>query len=437
MITINKQAMSEEDRALIRSGLLSGAGIGTGVGLATVLANYLRSLKKDQELEDEGLMDNNTLYIQTPRSGMKKAGADSMLAPGLALSGGVLSGIGAHLLVRKVYEKIRREQLLKSLDEAQRETVDLVGLEGDLSKQAKDERRVGDMGFWESLQGFGGAAGILALLASGALTYKSLNKAFPVVKPPKATGPKRIRLVPQGEEEDDMEKDAAFLADHRDFEAAGDEFLITMVSHLPGKHNITRGLLNKVASEGLRKCEDILQKEGAAALLASTEKTQDIEVDGPLRAVAAMCISKSARLSPTARMIAASEYYDRHPNHYAIAIAGRDDEALTKLAHIGCIFGLQARFDNLADVVGRGPISKNASEGAILTALQAALAPGEETLSDTRGRQTEEDGSEEEVKPDDPVDAIIAGEEASPVADDERAEQPEEEEEEEYGEAVA
>jgi hypothetical protein len=100
-----------------------------------VLGNYLKSLGEEADLYDESRLNDDTLYIPMPE---KKAGetADGprWTAPGLAVTGGVLSAGGAYALTQAIYNMIQKKRRMRLLDEAQSEA--LTAADEELAKGA-------------------------------------------------------------------------------------------------------------------------------------------------------------------------------------------------------------------------------------------------------------------------------------------------------------
>ncbi len=99
-----EQAQRERGAALIKNLALGGAALGGGVSAAVVLANYLKGLRQEAEMEDESRLNDDTLYVS-------KMASDNLpnrwLAPGLAVTGGVLAAGGTYALVQALYAKMR------------------------------------------------------------------------------------------------------------------------------------------------------------------------------------------------------------------------------------------------------------------------------------------------------------------------------------------
>ena len=423
--------------ALMKNLITGGAALGGGTALGVMLVNYLRSLKKERELADNDRLDDDTLYIPVKHTKSasilndipqedaeqilegiyKEAGVSPYLAPGLAVTGAAVAGGMTYAVVMKAYRDLQRAKLQKQLDEAQAELIDAGNQEAELAKESSAD----SWGLSDTISAIPVAAPLLALLASGGITYAALNKSFPVIKPKRIHKPKRIRVIraddedyDEDEENEDIEKEAAFNRAHDDFCAAGDELLINLVANMDAsEHNITKDILYKAANCGIGEMEDALLNGGYEALIAVTKGAGDHIVTDRAKELAAIGLNKSAALAPVVRGIAAAEFVENVPETYSMLIAGNDGETMTKLAHIGCILGLQARQDSLPEWAE--PLSeeeavnvkleKSASATEILDVIERELEK-EALLSSiaegllTPGHAEVEEGSDDELTSD-------------------------------------
>lgn len=191
---MNKQA--EIDWPTVMKLFAGGALTGAGLGAGTSFMRYLQSLK-DQAAVDTSA-DDDVLYLTLPPKPAKplrgkRASTLTYATGGLA---GVLGTILAYNAVRGAYQKQRKKQLQKELDEAQ--NIYLGGLTGQMNppeafKQASQ--------FGTLTKGVGSLylALFLAALGSGVVTNRMLQKQFPAVKNPNRNRPRKVVVRSQND----------------------------------------------------------------------------------------------------------------------------------------------------------------------------------------------------------------------------------------------
>ena len=323
---------------LIRQMAVGGLALGGGASAAVALVNYLKSMREENEVEDESRLNDDTLYIPAPRT--KEASdvnVNRWVAPGLAVTGGILSAGGAYAITQAIYSALQRKHRQKMLDEAQNETLAAADLE--VQKSASS------MTFSDLVTAFPVAVPLLAALASGGIAYTALNKTFPTVKNPKSKFPKRIRQVAADGEMTELpgpQTKAASLASlwaERDCEDAGLEYLALLTDRVAmekGAMCITSDILNRVAREGTAELSGVVRDHGLATLCEITKGASARPVTDGEKAMAAAAIFKSARLSSVVGTIAAAEFADMLP-HISAACSGMEPEHLEKLAGLGAL----------------------------------------------------------------------------------------------------
>lgn len=326
---------------LIKQLAIGGLALGGGTSAAVALANYLRSMRQENEVEDESRLNDDTLYIP---AGREKSAADGgvnrWLAPGLAITGGILSAGGAYALTQSVYNALQRRRRQKMLDEAQNETL--------LAADLETEKAASSMTFSDLVTAFPVAVPLLAALASGGLAYTALNKTFPTVKSPKSKFPKRIRQVAADGEITEVEAPqtksaaAADLWAERDCRDAGMEYLALFTDRVAmekGAMCITSDILNRVARDGTIALARATRDHGLPALCEITKGASDNPASEGEKAMAAAAIFKSARLSSVVGAIAAAEFADMLPHIDGIC-SGMEPEQLDKMAGLGALMHL-------------------------------------------------------------------------------------------------
>lgn len=306
----------------------------------------------------------------------------SLLAPGLAVTGGILAAGGGYAMVQSIWnaaEKRRRQALV---DEAQQETIAAADLEASKSAAAAPPAQDPKLNLSDMLTAAPVALPLLTALATGGLTYAALNKSFPVVTKKKHVGPKRIRVVgedtttpydlPAGEEEETEKVASAFQV--QDLQDAGDEFLASFVdASRPG--TITGDFIRKAASGQLTAMEELYKAAGIDALVASLKGASDLDPGSEAKALGTMALFKSAALSDTVRAIAAAEYIESYGPLYSEIVG--DDTHMRKMASIGCLMGVIARDSALPELAKQAammPPVENPSSHGILARLKELLS---------------------------------------------------------------
>ncbi len=338
VVGVNDASVKGQDQRggeLIKQLATGGLALGSGVGAAVVLVNYLRSMQQEAEVEDESRLNDDTLYL--PAHKKSAAEVNRWLAPGLAVTGGVLAGGASYALTQAVYNYLQKKHRQKLLDEAQNETLAAADLEA--------EKSAANMTFSDLVTAFPVAVPLLAALASGGVTYAALNKTFPVVQPPKSKYPRRIRQVAEGGEveipgEEDGQLKAASARDlwaANDCEAAAMEFLALFTDRVAmekGATCITSDILNRVGSDGPKELTTMLHDNGLSAVCEAVKGAACVSDE--VKAMSAAVIFKSARLSPVVAAIAAAELQDMLPHVTGLCKESSADR-LDELAGLGAL----------------------------------------------------------------------------------------------------
>lgn len=367
---------------LIKQLATGGMALGGGVGAAVVLVNYLKSMQQEAEIEDETRLNDDTLYLPTHKK--SAAEVNRWLAPGLAVTGGVVAGGASYALTQAVYNYLQKKHRQALLDDAQNETLVAADLEA--------EKAAASMTFSDLVTAFPVAVPLLAAMASGGVAYAALDKTFPVVKPPKSKYPRRIRQVAEGGEVEIPEGvDQIKSASARDIwasadcEAAAMEFLALFTDRVAmekGAACITSDILNRVAEEGPRVATATLQQYGLPALCESVKGASCAADD--VKAMSAAVIFKSARLGPAVAAVAAAELLDMLPNVMGICKAAGDGEQMDKLAGLGALMHMswfRPQIEKAASAMG--------AENPLLQALMSMLsgAPEQQPASGLGGSE--------------------------------------------------
>jgi hypothetical protein len=312
--TESSRRLDERGSQLIRNWATGGLALGGGVGAAVALINYLKSLRREAELEDDSRLNDDTLYIPAVKSAASgESSVNRWLAPGLAVTGGILTTGGAYALTQAVYNWLQKKKRQRLLDEAQAEALLTADAEAAQQKSASDGVPA-SMTLSDLLTAFPVAVPLLTALASGGVAYAALNKAFPTIKRPSSKYPKRVRQV--GAEGEVTDVPVTKTAARRDFEDAGYEFLLLNTDALAvaGKSaSLTSDLLHRAAVSGVAQLSKDLQEHGLFALCSMTKGASAVEVSVCSKAAAAAAIVKDPALGPVAGFVAAAEWMDMLP----------------------------------------------------------------------------------------------------------------------------
>jgi hypothetical protein len=356
--TLSDQQQRARGSELIRNMVTGGLALGGGTSLAVALANRIKALREEEELEDESILDDETLYIPAPvtKEASAKEGVSPWLAPGLAATGGLLAAGGSYALVQSLWNKIEKRRRQKLLDEAQREAIAATDIEATKSASAVPPAQ---MNLADILTAGPVAIPLLTALAAGGITYSALDKSFPTVKKTQPTGPKRVRLVaPDGkmtalraeadeeEPEEEAAEKSASLRRARDLEDAGYELMASMTANLGGE--ITRDLIHRAAKGGVPEMEATIKSAGALTLFDMVKGASYDPAPPAAVQLGVMALFKSAALAPTVRVIAAAEFQEHVPAISALA-RGNTPRALEKLASLGQVMGLMSRSASLPE----------------------------------------------------------------------------------------
>jgi hypothetical protein len=317
------RTQTERGHQLIKQLATGGLALGAGTGAAVALVNYLKSLQEEAELLDDSRMNDDTLYVRMPEKSASPS-VNRWLAPGVAVTGGVLSAGAAYALTKAIYNKIQKKRRQSLIDMAQQEALMAADEEvAKLDKKAAEGKT--PVTFSDLVAAFPVAVPLLAALASGGVAYAALNKTFPVVKKPKSKHPKRIRQVasdgaarPVDAEADTLAKRARReLASAHDQDSAAQEWLVLLTDavamHKRADVSLTSDILNRVARDGAAPLLRTYEHAGVAGVVESVKGASITPADHGAKVVAAARLMKSAALRPLVATIAAAEFFDLQP----------------------------------------------------------------------------------------------------------------------------
>lgn len=165
-----------------------GALLGGGAGAVTSYLRHMEALKHDLAKQTDTSEDDDVLYVELPADRMKKKAAqDETSGATFALGslGALLGAMAAYNGVRRFYNGNRKKDLQAQLDAAQHLHVD------------KLQEVAGKQASFPALSVASGTVGLTALLTAlgtAAVANRTLNKQFPVVRPPDRDKPRRVVL---------------------------------------------------------------------------------------------------------------------------------------------------------------------------------------------------------------------------------------------------
>lgn len=367
--------------------MLANVGVGgtmLGGGAAAVVAalGLLHALRREREMENDARLDDDTLYVSDPHKGkdrVKLAGAlnvSPLLAPGLALTSGIVGAGAGYALVQGVWNAIEKRRRQAMLDQAQREAVHVADVEAAKSAAAAPSPKINLADLFTAVPI---ALPLLTMLATGGVTYAALDKSFPTVKRPRRSGPRRIRVGPDNDPyelpDEDAELDAptkeASAFHQNDLGDAGDEFLASFVA-ASRRGTVTGDFIAKAASGELGAMEEMLKSAGIDALLLSLKGASLREIPDDRRMLGTMALFKSAALKDTVRAIAASEYLEIYGDSFA-EFAGCS-RTMRKMASLGCLMGVISRDSALPGMSKEAAATTPPTSSGVLDLLKQLLS---------------------------------------------------------------
>lgn len=376
-------AQRERGNQLIKNIGLGGTMLGGGTAAVVAALSLLNSLSKEKEMEDDARLDDDTLYISDPHEGKKRVkaaaaeGVSPLLAPGLAMTSGIVGAGAGYALVQGIYNALEKRRRRQMLDDAQREALEAADIEAAKSASAQPAPKVN---LADLLTATPVALPLLTMLATGGITYAALDKSFPVIDKPKRRGPRRIRIgqdarpyeVPEEDVAEGEAEKSAFRS--ADLEDAGDEFLASFVS-ASRRGTITGDFISKAASGELEAMEHMLKTAGIDALLVSLKGASDRPIPEDKRMLGTMALFKSAALKDTVRSIAAAEYLEIYGDTFN-EISGCQ-KTMQKMASLGCLMGVISRDSALPEMAKQAAtMDQPATSPGILEMLKQLLSGG-------------------------------------------------------------
>ena len=384
---MKKIALSERNKDIIKNYLVGGAALGGSTALMTSLINYINSLKSQVKKKEDTSADDETLYVNID----KAAGVtEDALAGGAAMTGGALTALGSYALVRKLYQKIKRQQLQEELDKAQQSFLESAKEEAKV-KNAADEGRPLSVG--ETVLSLPVAISLLSALAAGAITNKGLEKTFPAAKKPKSLAPKKVVIRRTPKELENEEEKAAYDKSAATHEDDALEFLmhLCMGSKSAAQSELV-DIVHAVAQGRGEEFKTSMLEYGFDHAMDTIKGASETPITAEQKQFAIGYCVKNAALNPVVSMLAAVEYNDMAPRFTKLASL-QTEEAVETLVKIAGVLGAMNRIDLLSN-----------SKTEIVTTKEA-LDVSLDSILDLMNKNKEENAEEDDIEQNEDLNA--------------------------------
>lgn len=426
MIIKQAELLDERGKRLIGKYLLGGVAAGGSAALATSLINYYNMLREEAARKTDTSQDDDILYLTMRNSNAPKKvdgtqqPKTASIAGGLAITGGALAGMGTYALVRKLYQKYKKQRLQQQLDQAQQGFFDVVSQEASAEKRAAQGKPMGGLEFATSMPV---TLTLLAALASGALTHKALEKTFPRPKKPVTQNPRKIVLRKQEEpsyydtveEEEDNEKAASYdTRNSADTYEDGLELLVHMclghekVASVSDLTNLVGAVLDGRRDEVI---DNTMSIGFDAAMDLCKGAYENVKQASPQQiGLAVSSLVKTPELQPITAVLAAGEYEDLAP-HFCKAAGTQPEEIKEMLCKVAGVLGAFGRSQLFSD-------SQLSIKSAAMLPAQGPPVSLEELLMLLEQAQQEGgvEGTQEDENPEDQQTLLSTDSESSEEA---------------------
>ncbi len=323
MTSKSAETAPDSDIKTLLKYLTGGLAVGAGVGGVTSLVNHYKTMNDKARAAEDTSGDDDVLYVNLKRP-VKTASSE--MAKALGMAGAPVTGLLGYKMVRDLYQKFKREQLQKELDEAQNTYLDT------MAPAEKQATTAGDTN-WDLLLRSPIVVALLTAAGTGVLADRVMDKNFPAPKSPAGMRPKRLVFRDHPETPEEVaEKQASEDLDD------GYEGLLRTVLEFPevAAHSELPDLV-KCAAAGLvgelleASDKGIEHLWGFAKQAAATCQKED-------RNLAIGWLVRDPELSEAVKLAAAIEFANACPTIMALA-RGADvetQEELVKLASEYC-----------------------------------------------------------------------------------------------------
>lgn len=305
------------DWPLVMKMFAGGALTGAGVGAGSSFLRYLQSLR--DRTQTDTAADDDVLYLDIPETPVKPSKPQRKAASTMTYATGGLAGILGTLLaynaVRGAYQKARKKQLQKELDQAQQIYV------GDLGTQRTFAKGASQFGALSKGVGSAYLALFLAALGSGVVANRMLQKQFPPTKSPNRQRPRKIvvrtRKSPEEAEEKTLVSDKAITPDAL-------EGLVRTNLNMPKVANADGSLADLVAAIAAGRGDEILKNAaeyGLDSALDLVKGARHDKVSSLQHNLAITWLCTQPYLSEAIQPLAAAEFQDAGGEWYVKAAA--------------------------------------------------------------------------------------------------------------------
>lgn len=342
--------MNPRTKHLVKNFALSGAAVGGSAALLTSAVNYIKYLREKADRDKGTNFDDSVMYVDVPVDGVKKA----TVGGGVALTAGTLSTLGTYMLGRHLYQKAKKKQLQKDLDQTQQLYWDKLMTQAEGVKKAS-QPGTKPMSAAELITASPFAATMLAAVASGIVTNRILDHHYPNSKKveKKDSRPKsiRVRYTKNGKpvggqvpievgggalvENEDMVKESSHLDGISEADILQSEmFLCDIALGMAKSASYLPDLIFSVAHGNLKELEDNITQYGVEPALEMVKGASHSDIPMSARKMAVNLSVNSEVLRPIVSTLAAAEFFENCPTHSVIAasVPLMEADGLVKMA---------------------------------------------------------------------------------------------------------
>lgn len=385
--------MTHKDLQVLAHWLASGAALGGGTMMAAKLLHYLNESDPDKLKEE----DDDTLYVYKKANGDNDSedDGDGTMGYALGVPGSIATALGTAWLVNQLYNKMRKDEAQKELDEAQRMFIRASGMTpvDEFKKKASNDLASGEVSNFAKLKGSMIALPLLVALTTGIVSNAILESQFPLEKK-KPSPPRRIELI---DEEDAKRMQAVEkLASAVDDNAK--ELLIRTLHLTKSASCDISNLVAAIAENGAEVFEKTAAAAGFFGALDCVKGAIDnAEYSDEAAHITVAYLTKNAAYGPAIELTAALDYADMYPSmfHTCRNLPLETQLGLCKIASIlgaGIRQGIseELQLTNLSE----DSLCKKAASIIFPTAIASAI----QDLKDLRESLKDENITDEEKK---------------------------------------
>lgn len=355
------------DWPLVMKMFAGGALTGAGVGAGTSFLRYLQSLRDQTQVDSSA--DDDVLYLDIPEKPVKPGKPHRKVASTMTYATGGLAGILGTLLaynaVRGMYQKARKKQLQRELDQSQQVYLGDLGTQRDFSKGASQ--------FGALTKGVGSAylALFLAALGSGVVANRMLQKQFPAIKSPNRQRPRKIvvrtRKSPTAETTDEQT-----VAAGQEVTPDALESLVRTDLSMPKVANADGSLADLVAAIAVGRGEEVLQNAaefGLDSALDLVKGARHEKVSSLQHNLAVTWLCTQPYLAEAIQPLVAAEFQDAGGEWYVKAAAFIPEQYHDDLVGLTEAATREVRRTFYAPLLGERKVAMDLGGGLLETAL--------------------------------------------------------------------